>query len=268
MKKYILILTLLFISLSCEDVIEVDVPTDTTRLSIDALIRIDTGLSSTRIEVKATETTSFFEEIGPAVLDDIQLMSTTTNISAELEEQPLGSGIYVINWPTEALTQGEYLLNITYNNEQYEATTSFVPTVPFDDLRQGDGSLFSEDETEIVVSYTDEATRDDFYLFDFDFDKYLVSEDTFYQGQSFEFSYFYEDGLEPGRELEISILGTDEAFYNYMNQLIVQSGGDQGPFSTPAATVRGNIVNLTDADNIALGYFALCQEYKETVTIE
>lgn len=268
MKKYLLILPLLLFSLGCEDVIEVDVPEDAPRLSIDALIRIDTDLMVTRIEVKATETTSFFEEIGPAVLDRIQLMNTTTNTATDLEEQSVNSGIYVTNWQTTDLTQGELQLNILYNGELYEANTSFVATVPFDNVEQGDGSLFSEDETEIIVTYTDVADRDDYYLFDFDFYEYLVSEDSFYQGQSFQFSYFYEEGLEAGRELNISILGVDVEFYNYMNQLIVQSGGDQGPFQTPAATVRGNIINLSDPDNLAFGYFALCQEYRETVIIE
>ena len=65
-----------------------------------------------------------------------------------------------------------------------------------------------------------------------------------------------------------------------MNQLIVQSGGDQGPFQTPSATVRGNIINVTnidnidsfdnveDRDNFALGYFAVCQTFRDSIVIE
>lgn len=266
MKKFFL-LVLIFLS-SCEDVIEIDVPRDNTRLSIDAIIRLNTNLPITQLIVKATETTSFFDEIGPAALNQIHIVNESTNTTINLVEEPLSSGIYKVDWPTEDLIQGELLLTLDYNNEQYEARTTYVPTVPFDALRQDDGTLFSGEETEIVVSYTDEPSRIDFYLFDFDFDEYLVSEDTFYQGQSFEFSYFYEDGLEPGQELNISILGVDEAFYNYMNQIIVQSGGDQGPFQTPAATVKGNIVNITNPDNFALGYFAIGQTFGDTLIIE
>ncbi|WKX75387.1 hypothetical protein [Zobellia laminariae] len=83
--------------------------------------------------------------------------------------------------------------------------------------------------------------------------------------------------------IDISILGVDRAFYNYMNQIIVQSGGDQGPFQTPSATVRGNILNVTniedlsdldnlassiDQENFALGYFAVCQTFTKSITIE
>jgi hypothetical protein len=64
-----------------------------------------------------------------------------------------------------------------------------------------------------------------------------------------------------------------------MNQIIVQSGGDQGPFQTPAATVRGNIINISGidnneifdnverSDNFALGYFAIIEEYKDSIII-
>ncbi len=266
MKKYILLV--LIVLSSCEDVVEIDVPNDNTRLSIDAIIRLNTNLSTTRLIVKATETASFFEVIGPAKLDQIIITNELTNTVINLVEEPLNSGTYVIDWSTDELMEGELLLALNYNNEQYEARTAYVPTVPFDALRQGEGTLFSGEETEIVVSYTDDPSRIDFYLFDFDFNEYLVSEDTFYQGQSFEFSYFYEDGLEPGRELDISILGVNEAFYNYMNQIIVQSGGDQGPFQTPTATVKGNIVNTTYPDNFALGYFAIGQTFSDTIIIE
>ena len=266
MKKFMLLV--LIVLSSCEDVVEIDVPKDNTRLSIDAIIRLNTSLSTTQLIVKATETTSFFEEIGPANLNQIRITNELTNTIINLVEEPLNSGTYVTDWSTDELIEGELVLTMDYNNELYEARTTYVPTVPFDSLRQGEGTLFSGEETEIIVSYTDDPSRIDFYLFDFDFNEYLVSEDTFYQGQSFEFSYFYEDGLEPGRELDLSILGVNEAFYNYMNQIIVQSGGDQGPFQTPAATVKGNIVNTTYPDNFALGYFAIGQTFSDTIIIE
>ena len=81
-------------------------------------------------------------------------------------------------------------------------------------------------------------------------------------------------------EVEISIIGVDEGRYAYMDQLIQQAGDIQGPFQTPAATVRGTIINATDIDNIdsfdnvdspnnfVLGYFGVVQEIKSTITIE
>jgi hypothetical protein len=75
-------------------------------------------------------------------------------------------------------------------------------------------------------------------------------------------------------------MGIDRDFFNYMNLLREQSEGGFGPFSTPAVSVRGNLINATDInnndnynnvnnpDNYALGYFAIVQEYKGFVVVE
>jgi len=171
-------------------------------------------------------------------------------------------------------------LIINHEGKKYFAQTKYVPTVPIDSIVQGTGTLFDGDETEAIVTFMDNPDRDDFYVFDFDFGEYLVTEDEFYKGQEFQFSYFYDRTFESGTEIEISILGADEEFYNYMDKLIEQGGDLQGPFQTPTATVRGNIFDITGLDNIEifdnverpnafpLGYFAIVQEFKRTLTIE
>lgn len=266
MKRTFFSLLLIFLLIGCQDVIEVEVPIDEPRLVIDALIRLkDTEALTTLVQIKANVTSSFFENIQPVKLDGILLLNLESGNSETLSE--ISSGIYQKAVSTKLLTEGELLLSIQYNDQEYEATTTYVPAVPIDNLTQGTNTLFTGEETEIVVSFTDAPDRVDFYLFDFDFDEYLVSEDTFFPGQSFEFSYFYDGELRAGTELNISILGVDEPFYNYMTQLIVQSGGDQGPFQTPAATVKGNIVNSTDPENFALGYFSVSQTYTSVLEI-
>lgn len=136
-----------------------------------------------------------------------------------------------------------------YEGRKYIAQTRYVRSGPITGLKQGEGTLFSEDETEVVVAFVDNPNIENFYVFDFDFNGFLATEDNFYNGQEFEFSYFYNKELESGRELTISVLGADSTFYNYMNQLVEQSEGPQGPFQTPAATVLGNVFDITDLDN-------------------
>lgn len=280
MRKVLLCLLCLPFFTSCEDVIEVDTPTEAPRLVLDAFIRIDTSQGSFPVKVQARETSDFFSENQPAALEQITI-SNEANEFLVLEEMEPGSGVYQEFGSPEFFTKGELVLQVAHKGERYIARTRYVPVVPLDTIRQGDGTLFSGDETEVVVTYTDPGATDDYYLFDFDFGEYLVSEDEFYQGQTFSFSYFYDKNLEAGQEVEISILGITEAFYNYMNQVIVQSGSDSaGPFQTPAATVRGNIFNVTELDNedvkdntgstnnFALGYFAVSQEFTRSLLIE
>lgn len=272
---------------SCEDVIEVELPTETPRLTVDAIIRIDTAQNFTTAKIKIGLSSSFFNENETTEIDQIMILNPDYELQSALdanfilfsETEP---GIYEGTKNTTFFTTGELQLYIELGEETYYANTQFVPSVPIDSLEQGNETLFSGDETEVIVTFTDNGNRDNFYILDFDFNEYLVTEDEFYQGQAFVFSYFYDLDLplNTNTTINISLLGADESFYNYMNQIIVQSGGDQGPFQTTAATVRGNVFNITGIDNIevfdivdrednfALGYFAVVQEYKKSIIVE
>jgi Domain of unknown function (DUF4249) len=269
---------------SCEDVIDINVPSEAPRLIVDALIRVDTTQTLTIVRVKVSQTNSFFGTIPPAGLQQITMSSLdnppTGNESTVLLEEVPGSGIYSIEILTDQLIRDRYFLQIDFEDTFYVAESKFVPTVPIDNIEIGDGILFDENDIEIIVTFTDSKERDDYYLFDFDFANFLVSEDKFYQGQEFSFSYFYDEDLSPGDEIDVSIMGVDQSFFNYMHKIIEQSEGGFGIFETPSITVRGNIINATEIDNIenfdntttpnnfALGYFAIVQEFKQTVVIE
>ncbi len=285
MRRYIPIFSVFLLFMGCEDVVEIDTPAEPPRLSVDALIRIDESEPITKAVVEVNLTSSFFDDTEAADLDEIIIQNSDYESSGPSDQNFIvltesSPGRYEAFKNTSFFTDGRLELSITYGNDRYLASTQYVPAVPIDNLKQGEGELFTGDETEILVSFTDSPVRDDFYLFDFDFNEYLVTDDGFYQGQTFEFSYFYDEDVEPGMEISVEILGIDEPFFNYMNQLIVQAGGDQGPFQTPSATVRGNIVNITNSDNtggsdsqdnrnnFALGYFAICQTFSESIRIE
>lgn len=283
--------------LSCEDVIEVDVPQEPPRLVVNALFRVDRSEAFVPVEVRLTTTNSFFDEIIATSAESIIILYSRVENGIEtdfvgsstLAETEPGSGIYVPDptfmedqrIPTAILSEDlQFTMIITYQGRRYAAQTRYVPSVPIINLAQGNGTLFGDDETEVVITYTDDANRSNFYVFDFGFGEFFASEDTFYQGQTFSFSYFYDQTFEPGRELEISILGADQEFYNYMLLLIEQADDDFNIFDTPVATVRGNVFDITDLDNIdvvdnvdqpnsfALGYFAIVEEYKATLTIQ
>ncbi len=291
MKKIAFILVLCILT-NCEDVIEVDTPSEAPRLIIEALLRVDRNETYIPVEVKISETSNFFEEIPVTSVESILIIASlmedgivTSSGVTYLEEEVSGSGIYTTDpnsrIPT-TIADFDIVFDLIINHagRKYYARTEYVPAVPIDNVVQGSNTLFSDEETEIIVTFTDDALRNDFYLFDFSFANYLVTEDKFYQGQQFEFSYFYDMQFEAGSEITIGLLGVDEGFYNYMNQLIEQSGEQQGPFQTPVSTVRGNIFDITDLDNIdlfdnveqpevfPLGYFAIVEEFKQTITIE
>jgi len=285
-----------FFLISCEEVIEVEVPETPPRLLVEGLIRVDEREPFVPVRIGLKETNSFFEELPVTQAEDIIISIERFDgdgnlieiLASSLAEEAPGTGIYIPDpdatfdqrIPTIFLNENvRFTLQLRHKGRQYLAQTNYVPVVPIDFIVQGKATLFEGDETEVIVSFTDPLAEENYYLFDFGPTEFQVTEDTFYQGQFFQFSYFYLDPIEPGTELQISIMGVDPTFYNYMDLLITQSGDQQGIFQTPVATVRGNVVDVTGLDNeeivdnasrpdvFPLGYFAIVQEHVRTITI-
>ncbi|MEX0289384.1 MAG: DUF4249 family protein [Flavobacteriaceae bacterium] len=276
--------------LACEDVVEIDTPSEPPRLVVKALLRVDINAPSFPVEIKVSQTDNFFGTIPVTELERIVILIEESDngiivrtSDLVLNETTPGTGIYGMGQgiPTSTLENDiNFMLIITHEGRRYFAQTRYVAAVPITSVAQGSGTLFDEDETEVIVSFKDDPDADNFYIFDFDFNEFLVTEDEFYQGQDFEFSYFYDRKFESGKNIEISILGADKPLFDYMSQLIEQTEDLQGPFQTPVATVRGNIFDITGLDNVdifdnverpnafPLGYFAIVQEYKQTLVIE
>ena len=286
-----------FFLISCEEVIEVEVPSTPPRLLVEGLIRVDEQEAFVPVRIGLKETNSFFEELpvtqAENIIIGIERFDNDGNLieflTSSLAEEAPGTGIYIPDpdatfdqrIPTIFLDKNvRFTLQLRHKGRQYVAQTNYVPVVPIDFLLQGRATLFEGDETEVIVAFTDPAAEKNYYLFDFGPTEFLVTEDTFYQGQFFQFSYFYVDPIEPGTELRVSIMGVDNIFYNYMDLLITQSGDQQGIFQTPVATVRGNVEDVTGLDNeenvdnanrpdvFPLGYFDIVQEQVRTITIQ
>ncbi len=290
MKSNVYYMILITLLISCEDVITLDVPTDNPRLIVNAIFRVDMEEEWVIAEVKVSLTNNFFDEI------PITNVESITIISEEFDENGLylgggafpftevepDTGIYtpIAPIPTNGFNERmTYALIIRHEGRRYIAQTKYVPAVPIQSLVQGTNTLFNSDETEIIVTIQDDAERQNFYIFDFGNGNFLLTDDQFYNGQTFEFSYFIEQ-LQSGQNLMVTIMGADRTFYNYMNQLITQSDNTFGFFATPAATVRGNFFDITNLNNIdvfdnvntpnnyPLGYFAIVQSFSQSLVIE
>ncbi|WP_420322852.1 DUF4249 family protein [Flagellimonas sp.] len=299
MRYIYFIIGLLWALVGCEDVIDVEVPTTNPRLIVNGLLRVDESLEFVPVEIKVTETNNFFEETPVTQLESALIIYGQPNPDApelldnlatsSLAESAPGSGIYIPDptfdadqriRTTSLLPNTVFILIIEHKGRRYAARTPYSKTVPLDNLVQGDETLFDEDDTEIKISFTDIQDQEDYYVFDFGFGEFLAFDDQFIDGQQFEFSYFYQKDLEPGQEVEISIMGADQQFFNYMDLLVEQTQNDGGVFETPAATVRGNVFDITGLDNtlifdnvnrpedFPLGYFAVVEEFKQSLIIE
>ncbi len=276
MKKLLFYSMIIIATIGCEDVIDVDLPNGEPRLVIDASLEFsknaDGTLNFSQDEIRLTLSAPFFNENVPPVSDaTIFITNLSQNIVLTFSESLFSPGIYrSSNGSSSFNFEDEYELTVIYENQTYKATTKIAPSAPIDTVIQGDGTLFDDNDIEIELFFTDDGEVNNYYLFDFDFNLFLTSEDRFYQGQTFNFSYFYEDrDINAGKEAEIKILGIDRQYFDYSTILIEQSEqGGGNPFQTPPARIRSNILNTTNSENYALGYFNLSETYSFLFTFQ
>jgi len=270
LKNSLSVLTAILLGLSCEDFIDLDLPTSEPRLVIDALLGFNenNGNPITAGQVKLTLTAPFLDKNVPPAQDaTVSIIDNLTGQSTALQES--SPGIFNLVELPRLQFGKDYTLRVHYNGEVYSATQQLHASTLIENLEQSDGFLFDEEETEVKVTFTDIPNERNHYLFLFGFDNFLVIEDEFFQDSQLTFSYFYED-LGPGDLLTVALFGIDQDFANYVNLTLTQSGEEDGgdPFATPPATVRGNITNTTNPNNYPFGYFALGEFHTKTLTIE
>ena len=144
-----------------------------------------------------------------------------------------------------------------------------MPVTSLEDVEQSTGGGFAGDEIELKVYYTDPAETKDYYLFRFIHQDLSIQiyEDEFTNGNR-TFAYFSDEDIKSGDEVRFEVQGISRRFYEYMFILRSQAGTGGGPFQTQPTTVRGNLINLTNPQNFALGYFRVSESDSLNYTVE
>ena len=253
MKKIIFLLTILCIS--CEDVVNVDLPKTAEQIVIDAELGRPQGGGIATLRVLVTKTTDFYNSEILSV-DDASVSLQYNN--EVLTANHIEDGLYTLDIP-EITTNKQYQLIVDVDGVRYTAKEELVLSGTFDSAIQGDGQLFSGNETEVLITLTDLPGLGNFYLFDFSDNNLFVTRDRFYDGQPFTFSFFYDDRFSKNEEVTIRMVSIDEAFFTFMQILLSHSGQSAGgPFATATSTLLGNFVS-SEQENVALGYFRVVE---------
>ena len=259
MKKTLILLSSILFSLwGCQDVVDINTPESTPKLVVDALIGYNNnGGDPVSIgQVKLSLSAPYFNDSTP-IVDTAEVFFINEESGARYTLEQDEPGVYGTSFPTLEFNT-DYSLEILYNNEVYRATEQLVPAAIINNIEQGDGYLIDPDETEITITIEDIAGERNYYLFAFEFEDYLVSDDEFYQDNTLTFSYFYED-ISAGDTVTITLLGITKRFSNYVNIVLSQTEASGGLFGSPIGTVRGNFINETNPDNFPLGYFSISE---------
>lgn len=271
----ILLVLISFFSLSgCEEVIHVDLENSTPKLVIDAGIVWDKETDGKIQTINITKTSSYYENnyigVSGAV---VSITNSKNNVFNFIEEIP-NSGQYVCKTFVPEVNE-LYTLKVLNEQSVYTASEKLVATPVIDSItsKKTPAIAGKKDIVEIKTYFKDNGSEKNFYLVGVRqsnklFYKYRLLSDRITQGNTM-LSFYSSDELFTGDIVTIKHLGVSERYSNYLSILLAVSGngGGGGPFQTPAATVKGNIINETNNKDNPLGYFRLSQLNTKLYTI-
>lgn len=266
---FVFILAILFVG--CEDVVDVDLNTAPPKLVIEASINWQKGTSGNQQRIKLTTTTDYFSNSIPKVSGAIVTITNSTNTVFSFVEAPNTGEYFCSNFVP--IINETYTLTVVSKGQTYTATETLQPVAPITKLEQKNDGGFTGKEIEVKTFYNDPAGIPNYYLYKYVYSNQVksnlyVDRDEFFDGNEF-FSISQNDELKKGDKIEITHYGISKAYYNYMSILVSIAGNNGGgPFQSPPATVRGNIINTTDKANYPLGYFSLSEIDFRSYTIQ
>lgn len=273
MKKLVFLITFFtsIIFTGCEDVVDVDLDTAPPKLVIEASINWEKGSTGKQQYIKLSTTTGYFDEHIPIVSNAKIYIKNSKNQRFNFVEFNK-SGRYICN-DFKPVINEQYTLTVVSEGNTYTATETLKSVAPITRMEQKNDGGFTGQDIEVRSYYTDPADEDNYYLFKYIYSNkvtsiFYVSEDKFYQGNEI-YSSTDDDDLKTGDEIEVTHYGISKQYYNYMSILVSIAGSNVGgPFQSPPATVKGNIINTTDKSNYPLGYFSLSETDTKTFKIE
>jgi len=266
----IFLILILFSFVSCEDVVNVDLETSNPRLVIEASILWQKGTSGNEQKIKLTTTTDYYSNVIP-VVSGATIFITDSSNTYTFYENP-GTGEYFCG-NFNPVINATYILTVIVNGETYTATETLKAVPSIDYAEQDVFNGFGGEEIEVKFFFQDNGAEENYYLAKFTSNFNLLPEydyfdDEFTQGNQM-FSLYINEDMKANDELNFTLYGVSERYYNYMSILLNIAGGNGGsPFSSPPATVRGNFVNQTNSDNFAFGYFNLSEIDTTTYIIQ
>lgn len=267
--KY-LVLILFLGMISCEEVIHVDLPTAPPRLVVDASIDWIQGTDGSVQKIKLTTTTGYYNPEVPVVSNAVITVASEDGAVFEFLEEGASGEYYCYDFLPEI--GKSYTLTLIVDGEIYTATEKLLATPEILYFTQSNDIGFGDDIYEIRYYFQDNPDENNFYV-----DKvqepnkllpdYGTMSDKFTQGNEM-YGLLFSDEITVGDVLDVKLFSVSERYYDYMNKLLEVANAGGGPFQTNSAVVRGNLVNQTNPDNYALGYFRLAEVVQASYTIE
>lgn len=269
-SKTITLFSLLFVLLflSCDKVVDLDLETGDPKIVIDAEIIWEKGTSGSEQSIKISRMAPYYSANTPKVSGaQVRVENSDGAIFTFNESEP---GLYVCTNFVPVINM-EYKLFVQVDGQSLTATEKLISVPPIEKVDQEFmPDITGSDLIVVAFHYKDPIDQVNYYLTDYKsdfllFPEYGTSRDEFVNGNEVT-EKFADTDLQPGKILEITHRGISKNFFNYMNLILEVSSSN--PFAATPGNIRGNIINTTDTDNFAMGYFRLCEANHVLYTVK
>ncbi|MDI9258163.1 DUF4249 domain-containing protein [Flavobacterium sedimenticola] len=271
MKKFVLKTVVLLLCCgfySCEKEVIVDLEASKPRLVINAPLVWAKGTAGNEQSIQLSLTASYYEPSVPKVTNATVLVTDEQGGSyAFLQEGTPGT--YVCHNFVPVLHR-KYFLEVQYNGAVYQGEEILYPVVDFDSTSQTNDGGINGDEVTVKAFFTDPLAEDNYYLSKKVAPTQVIPEyssftDTFFEGNQV-FDAFGDADLAPADAVTFTLYGISKRHHEYLVKLLNAAGAN--PFQPIPGVVKGNMLNVTQAQNYPLGYFSLSQTATITHTVE
>ena len=274
-----LLISFLIIFTSCEDVIDVEVPTSKSRLVIEASLDWEKGTTGQNQTIKLSTSKPYFDTV---IADhvtgaSVKVTNNTSNVEYLFVDQ--NNGTYTINNFVPVINN-DYTLEVFYKNETYTASETFKSVPAIKRVEQSLEGGFGDELLDVSIFWDDPIDETNFYLIKALEQGDLIPTledfpDEFVNGN--EVYTFFEEGRDeddnqnefnPGDVIEITLFGISKRYNNYISLLIEQYDSAGDPFSPVPAKLKGNCINTDTPEDYAFGYFRLSEFDTVTYTFQ
>ncbi|PAM93251.1 hypothetical protein B4N84_19840 [Flavobacterium sp. IR1] len=260
-NKAVLLMSVLFVLVftSCEDVVTVDLDAPDNKIVVDAEIVWKKGTSGNEQVIKISKIAPYYNTSTTKVSGAAVRVENSNGDVFTFSEVEAGSYVCTNFVPVLGM---DYKLFVEAEGQSFTANEKLTSVTPIDRIEQNIVPDFGgEDVIELTYYFKDPANEENFYLADYQsdfllFPEYDLTDDFFYNGNEINRKFSHED-MKAGSIVNLLHRGISKNFYNYMKLILEASSSN--PFSVPPGNIRGNIINVNDAGNFALGYFRLCE---------
>jgi hypothetical protein len=287
MKKQLFSAIILTLALAaCQDPINVNVPSESSRLVIEGIVERKAGERDSAFQrIKLTESISFFAGARPPLVRNAEVFVISSDGRETRFTFSERDSAYITN--SLAIRDGiSYRLRVTYRGDVYETGGETARRGGrIDSIFQKQKRTNAFDTTKgivVAVDFTDPADITNFYfikLFKNGRDALeiepgnqfaTIRADEFFNGQTLRGIEPEDDIIfQPNDTALVKIISLNESLFEYLRALFIQTGGGGGgPFNPPPAPVRSNVTNITNSARFPLGYFGVGSTSQRTLIIQ